>query len=350
MTYARSILAPPGSPGTYHCVSRCLRRTWLCGERTTRDSRVSDFSYGGAGRFLAALTQAPAGSVHMTYVRSILVPPGSPGTYHCVSRCVRRALSVRRGSSVKTVARAQAPVGRRSNRRTGGHLRRRDLGYAMMSNHLHVVEEVIPQASEKWSAEEVAGRWLKLYSRQDQDTTKRAETLSGNEERIAVLRNRLCDLSWFMRCLAEPIARRANREGGCKGHFMSMDGRYAGFAGAKTGLGSEIQVSDTAGLDGSFVGDHIRRTWTCGAAGAGCARAAFDLNPVRAKICDNLEDSAHTSARTRLRNIDQDPGQGGSQLAPVLGLRGFSVLTIRQRDYRELVDHTGRQIRRASMR
>jgi len=32
MTYARSILAPPGSPGTYHCVSRCVRRAWLCGE------------------------------------------------------------------------------------------------------------------------------------------------------------------------------------------------------------------------------------------------------------------------------------------------------------------------------
>ena len=32
MTYARSILVPPGSPGTYHCVSRCVRRAWLCGE------------------------------------------------------------------------------------------------------------------------------------------------------------------------------------------------------------------------------------------------------------------------------------------------------------------------------
>ena len=32
MTYARSILVPPGSPGTYHYVSRCVRRAWLCGE------------------------------------------------------------------------------------------------------------------------------------------------------------------------------------------------------------------------------------------------------------------------------------------------------------------------------
>ena len=31
MTSARAILVPPGSPGTYHCVSRCVRRGWLCG-------------------------------------------------------------------------------------------------------------------------------------------------------------------------------------------------------------------------------------------------------------------------------------------------------------------------------
>jgi len=32
MTYARSILIPKGSAGTFHCVSRCVRRAFLCGE------------------------------------------------------------------------------------------------------------------------------------------------------------------------------------------------------------------------------------------------------------------------------------------------------------------------------
>ena len=61
-------------------------------------------------------------------------------------------------------------------------------GYAVMSNHLHVVVEVIPQGAAEWSADDVAGRWSRLYTRRDQDASKRAEVLAGNASRIKELR------------------------------------------------------------------------------------------------------------------------------------------------------------------
>ena len=247
----------------------------------------------------------------MTYARSILVPPGSPGTYHCVSRCVRRAW----------LCGEDRESGRSyEHRRQWVEDRIGELaeifavsvwGYAVMSNHLHVVVQMIPQAAAQWSADEVAARWSRLYSRRDQDASKRAEALAGNELRIKELRRRLSDLSWFMRCLAEPIARRANREDGCKGHFW--EARFK----------CQTLLDETAVLS---------------------AMAYVDLNPVRARICDSLEDSAHTSAKARLDSIEKDQRQVDQPLSPVLGLRGFGVLAIKQRDYLELVDHTGRQI------
>jgi REP element-mobilizing transposase RayT len=32
MGYPRSQLVSPGTPGTFHCVSRCVRRAFLCGD------------------------------------------------------------------------------------------------------------------------------------------------------------------------------------------------------------------------------------------------------------------------------------------------------------------------------
>jgi len=75
-------------------------------------------------------------------------------------------------------------------------------GYAVMSNHLHVVVQTLPEAVATWSDLEVASRWTRLFSRQDLDAGIRSEVLAGSPERIKTLRCRLSDLSWFMRCLS----------------------------------------------------------------------------------------------------------------------------------------------------
>jgi len=74
------------------------------------------------------------------------------------------------------------------------------------------------------------------------------------------------------------------------------------------------------------------------------AMTYVDLNPIRAQICDRLEDSLHTSARARLDTIEKDQTRADQSLAPVLGVPGLCVLAMSQRDYLDLVDHTGRRI------
>jgi hypothetical protein len=40
--------------------------------------------------------------------------------------------------------------------------------------------QTLSEAVARWSDEEVAGRWLRLYPRQDQNVEMRAEVLAGN--------------------------------------------------------------------------------------------------------------------------------------------------------------------------
>ena len=126
------------------------------------------------------------------------------------------------------------------------------------------------------------------------------------------MRERLAHLSWFMRCLAEPIARAVNREDTCKGRFW--EGRFK----------CQALLDEDAVL---------------------AAMAYVDLNPVRARICDTLQASVHTSARVRLTEIEQESAAAERPLAPIAGIRGLSVLRMSQAEYLSLVDYTGRQIR-----
>jgi REP element-mobilizing transposase RayT len=246
----------------------------------------------------------------MTYPRNQLVPPGSPGVYHCVSRCVRRAFLCGEdrysGQSFE-------------HRRQWVEDRLRQLAevfavslwaYAVMSNHLHVVVQVLPDTAAQWADDEVARRWIRLFPKADQDADARAQALLANPERLAVLRLRLSDLSWFMRCLSEPIARRANAEDHCKGRFW--EGRFR----------CQALLDEAAVL---------------------AAMTYVDLNPVRAALCETIEDSAHTSARLRLEQGDAEPASG-EVIQPIAGVRGPCVVGMTPTEYLHVLDWTGRQV------
>ncbi|HAU23240.1 MAG TPA: transposase, partial [Gammaproteobacteria bacterium] len=88
--------------------------------------------------------------------------------------------------------------------------------YAVMSNHYHLVLHVDLADAKSWSDEEVIKRWTALFP----SNGKLIETLYLNRKsktaqkqlhkKIEERRSRLSDISWFMRCLNESFARRAN--------------------------------------------------------------------------------------------------------------------------------------------
>jgi hypothetical protein len=90
--------------------------------------------------------------------------------------------------------------------------------YAIMSNHYHVVIRIDADRAKEWTDKEVVKRWMQLFSGDllmhqyliNADLTK--VELKFVAELLVIWRERLCDLSWFMRCLNEPIARMANAE------------------------------------------------------------------------------------------------------------------------------------------
>ena len=101
----------------------------------------------------------------------------------------------------------------------------------MLSNHLHLVLRSRPDVVQSWDDQEIARRWLLLFPQRHGKDGAPAEprqseldVIVNDAEKLAERRRRLSDLSWWMRCTAENIARQSNREENVTGHFW--EGRY----------------------------------------------------------------------------------------------------------------------------
>ncbi|MCG8613416.1 MAG: transposase [Pseudomonadales bacterium] len=271
----------------------------------------------------------------MTLPRNRLVSISDTPYYHIVSRCVRRTFlcGVDRHTGQSFEHRRQWIEDRI---RLLSSLFTIDIcAYAVMSNHYHIVIKLNPNEAESWSQDEVLTRWCALfkgpilvqkYLRGDTLDTAEQKTLESLAKRY---RERLTDLSWFMKCLNEPIARRANREDDCTGHFW--EARYR----------SQALLTEEALLS---------------------CMAYVDLNPVRAAIADKPETSDHTSLKERARPSFDPEKAIQSQLSdgallsfniPIKPLLHFEEavkgadqvgLFFTWQDYLQLVDYTGRAL------
>ncbi len=258
----------------------------------------------------------------MTQARRLTVAEGQQAFYHCVARCVRRAwlCGIDPITGVDYEHRKTMIAARIVQ--LAGIFAVDVYSYAVMSNHLHVVLSIEPAASRDWSDEEVARRWVQLFpAREPEQNAVKIAALCADKAALEARRDRLADLSWFMRCLDEHIARKANAEDDVTGRFW--EGRFK----------SQL-LDDEAAL--------------------AAAMAYVDLNPVRAGIADCIESSDHTSVQMRAEELRKDPGKADEPIQPIAGVRlgldmlkdkAFARLAMSNRQYIELVDYTGRQLR-----
>jgi len=230
----------------------------------------------------------------MATPRKCLVDPNVPLFYHLVSRCVQSAYLY--GNDPLT--------GQDCSHRKQQLIDRLkflvayfavDLyGYSIMDNHFHLALYHDPKAHLRWSASEVADRWLAVSpprSWKEQEvtpemfaTTKQA--LLEDPKRLLHVRRQLGSMSTFMKFLKQGIARRANMERGTSGHFF--EARF---------------------WSGALVSE--RAILSC--------MAYIDLNPVRAEIVQSVEDIRHSGIRDRLLEAEADPASLEAYLKPLGG-------------------------------
>jgi REP element-mobilizing transposase RayT len=168
----------------------------------------------------------------MTYPRSSLICLDDTPWYHCVSRCVRRAfLCGADFSSGKDYEYRRGWIVNRM-KELANIFAVDIAAYVVMSNHYHLVVRVAAERAKLWSMEEVLRRWSRLFAgpalmRQflrDGSAHLSETQLSELQSLAEGIRFRLYDLSWFTRVLNESIARMANDEDDCRGRFW--EGRF----------------------------------------------------------------------------------------------------------------------------
>ena len=215
--------------------------------------------------------------------------------------------------------------------------------FSILSNHYHLILRSRPDIVEDWDDTEVARRWMLLCPhRKDPDgnalppTDAELNSIRNCPVKLAEIRSRLSNISWWMRLLNQRVAQRANQEDEQSGRFFQD--RY-----------KAVRLLDEASL-------------------LACA-AYVDLNPIRAALTETLEASDHTSVQRRIETLtgerqsngpdgvrhddsflspveideaNEEPGPNPSETPTRASDKGFLWFSVER--YLELLDWTSREL------
>ncbi len=157
--------------------------------------------------------------------RKLLISLAATPYYHCVSRCVRRTYLCGFDHHTNTDYEHRRQWIEDRIHFLAKHFAVDMAAFAIMHNHQHLVLHINKVKSLNWSDKEVCQRWHQIYKgtvltqKYLKDETLTEAELTAVKIRLDLWRERLCSISWFMRALNEPIARQANAEDKCTGSF-----------------------------------------------------------------------------------------------------------------------------------
>ncbi|SHO57715.1 transposase [Vibrio quintilis] len=166
----------------------------------------------------------------MTLPRSQQVDLAMTPYYHCVSRCVRRSyLCGQDALSGRSYEHRRQWVQNRIHE-LAGIFCIDICAYAVMSNHYHLVVHINQEKAETLTDIEVIQRWEEIHhlpaliTRYLRGILRSPAEIQACKKIILLWRQRLYSLSWLMKELNFDIALQANQEDGCTGHFW--EGRF----------------------------------------------------------------------------------------------------------------------------
>lgn len=162
--------------------------------------------------------------------RKTLISLQDTSYYHCVSRCVRRAFLCGEDKFTGQSYEHRRGWVEDKMLSLAAIFAIDICAYAVMSNHTHLVLHVDADKASNWSIREVLERWHRLhkgtqFTEKYLENKDMAEfELVSVYESCERYRKRLLDISRFMRELNESVARMANNEDKCTGRFW--EGRF----------------------------------------------------------------------------------------------------------------------------